>query len=185
MIFVDNSQQFLFTCWTIVHNAVFVTVLIMNTVCEFLRIHGLKFGFCQYIGSRRFRTIHTVVHQSTEVLHLVQFGIFAWFQNVGYHIGISFFIYLCIRHQFLKQFHCFRHILIQSRQYNIGTFVARRYAEVTCQAIEFAFYLLRCHIGGSQIVNVIESGTEGFIIIIAHVEYINQLEQVITCVLFV
>ena len=96
MILVDGGQQVFAAARPVIQDAVFVVVLIMNPVYQFLWIHADEFGFCQHVGGRRLRTVHCVIHQAGEVLSLVQFGICTSFQNIFDQIFVSFLVHLCV-----------------------------------------------------------------------------------------
>ena len=81
--------------------------------------------------------------------------------------------------------HGSRHILIQTGKNHVGAFVARRNVESTGQTIELAFQFFRCHVGSAQIFEVVESCSQSLIVVVTHIEYVDQLEEIVGDILLI
>ena len=78
-----------------------------------------------------------------------------------------------------------RHILIQTGKNHVGAFVARRNVESTRQTIELALQFFRCHVGSAQIFKVVESRSQCLVVVVTHIEYVDQLEEIVGSILLI
>ena len=105
-------------------------------------------------------------------------------QVVG-QVGISFSIHLCVGQQLLEQSHGGGQVLVKTGEGNVCAAAARRYIEGAGHAIEFALHLFGRHVRRAQVFQILGGGTQRLVLIVTHIEEVNQLEQVVGSVLFV
>ena len=50
---------------------------------------------------------------------------------------------------------------------------------------KLAFQFFRCHVGSAQIFEVVESCSQSLIVVVTHIEYVDQLEEIVGDILLI
>ena len=182
---LQEGKKLFLSSRTVVKDTVLVAVQCMDTVNQFLWLHGLQFLFTEDVSVRILRSVLSVCRQTGEVLALVKLGILTRFEFVVHQVGISSSVYLRIGQQLLEQGNGLRHVFMQTRKAEVSTFVARIDTESASHVVESTLHFLRSHVRSAEVFQILGSHAQGLVVIVAHIEDVFQLEDAVGGVLLV